>query len=359
MEFVRLSLIVSNNNCDFQEEKLLTYKELKSLRPVKVDNFLNLLNDNRNKLLFDSYVNDKLKLIPIARFNPLFKSKSDFPSRVLLEMTSRCNLNCTMCPRQNLQREKVDMEPGVFKKCVDELDKAGIDGLWLYNIGESILHPDFPELLDYVSSKNNLGPIWHSSNGQELNEYYSSLIINSIIVFMNMSVNAVTPETYNKISPGADWNKMQANFKRFIALKHKLKKRTPFARIQIIDQECARGEIDGFLKKYTDIADILSVNALEAFSRDVKDNIEYAGRRERPDRKVCRRVNRQDLFIFSNGETTFCDTDYNGIFSMGNVKEKSIYDIWNSEFRKEIIELNKTGRLNEVNLCRDCLDFDL
>lgn len=358
MEFARPNLIIKGDNF-VKEGKLILYRELKLLQPVRVDNFLNLLNDNGNKLLFDSYVNDKLKLIPIARFNPLFKSKSDFPSRVLLEMTSRCNLNCTMCPRQNLQREKLDMEPGIFKKCVDELDKAGIDGLWLYNIGESILHPDFPELLDYVSSKNNLGPIWHSSNGQELNEYYSSLIINSKVVFMNMSVNAVTPETYNKISPGADWDRMESNFEGFVNLKRKLNRRMPFARIQIIDQECAKGEIDDFLKKYVDAADILSVNALEAFSRDVKTNVAYAIKRERPDRKSCRRVDRQDLFIFSNGETTFCDTDYNGAFSMGNVKEKTIYEIWNSDFRRKIVEMNKSGRLNEVALCSDCLDFDL
>ncbi len=358
MEFARPDLIIKGDNF-VKEGKLILYRELKLLQPVRVDNFLNLLNDDGNKLLFDSYVNDKLKLIPITRSNPLFKPKSDFPSRVLLEMTSRCNLNCTMCPRQNLQREKVDMEPWVFKKCVDELDKAGIDGLWLYNIGESILHPAFSELLNYVSSKNNLGPIWHSSNGQELNEYFSNLIINSKATFMNMSVNAVTPETYRKLSPDADWNKMTSNFGKFINLKRKLNKRTPFARLQIIDQEYASHEIDNFLKKYADFADILSVNALEAFSRDVKTNVAYAIKRERPDRKSCRRVDRQDLFIFSNGETTFCDTDYNGMFSMGNVKEKTIYEIWNSDFREKIIELNKTGRLNEVNLCRDCLDFDL
>lgn len=251
------------------------------------------------------------------------------------------------------------MEPWVFKKCADELDRFGIDGLWLYNIGESILHPDFPELLDYASSKNNLGPLWHSSNGQELDEHYSLMIINSKVVFMNMSVNAVTPETYRKLSPDADWNKMTSNFGKFINLKRMLNKRTPFTRLQIIDQQYASDEIDNFLKKYADVADIISVNALEAFSRDVKTNVAYAIKRERPGRKSCRRVNRQDLFVFSNGETTFCDTDYNGTFSMGNVKDKSIYEIWNSDFRGKIIELNKTGRLNEVNLCRDCLDFDL
>lgn len=359
MEFVKPSLIHSDINSTFEEKILLSYGELKKLIPIKVNSLLNLLDENDNIAVFRKYVENKFLLIPIKRHNPDFKPRPDFPTRVLLEMTSRCNLNCTMCPRQNLKREKIDIDSELFKRAVDELDEIGIDGLWIYNIGESILHPDFPELLSYVSLKHNLGPIWHSSNGQELNERFTDLIINSKILFMNMSVNAAGPETYNKVSPGADWEKMLFNFRNFANRKRKLNKRTPFARMQIIDQECASGEIDEFLKMHVGTADILATNSLEAFSKDVETNIEYAARRERPAKKSCHRVTRQDMFIFSNGETTFCDTDYNGTFSMGNVKNSSIYEIWNSDYRMKMVELNKMGRLNEVDLCMNCLDFDL
>ena len=338
---------------------LHSYRDLKALRPVRVDNFIRLLDGEENEALLNAYLRQKLGLVPIVRSSPRFKPRPDFPSRVLLEMTSRCNLNCTMCPRQNLTREKIDIDSELFMRCIDELDTYGIDGLWIYNIGESILHPDFPELLDYVSSKNNLGPIWHSSNGQDLNEHFSRMIIHSKISFMNLSVNAATPETYKKVSPDADWNTMLSNFGRFIEMKRETGRRTPFARLQIIDQEHAGSEIDDFIKQHHDNADIISVNTLEAFSKDIDSNVEHAARRDRPDKKSCRRVNRQDFFIFSNGETTFCDTDYNGTFSMGNVSNTSIHEIWNSDFRKEIIRLNNNGQLNDVALCSNCLDFDL
>ena len=64
------------------------------------------------------------------------------------------------------------------------------------------------------------------------------------------------------------------------------------------------------LEMNVDIANILATNELEAFSTDVQKNIEYAVKRGRHSKKSCHRVDRQDLFIFSNGETTFCDTDY-------------------------------------------------
>lgn len=357
MEFVKPSLIINDLGLSVTEEKLLSYKELKSISPVKVSGVLELLNEGKS--LYQEYVNDKLKLIPVVRFDDVYKPKSNFPTRVLLEMTSKCNLNCSMCPRQKLTREKVHMDPVLFKKCVDELDNVGINGLWIYNIGESILHPQFYELLKYVSGKSNLGPIWLSSNGQELTENFSDMIVDSKITFMNLSVNATTAETYSKVSPDADWNVMIKNFAKFSSLKKLSGKRLPFARFQIIDQECAKGEIEDFLHKYADCADILAINLLEGFSKDVESNIGYAGNRERQIKKNCRRVNRQDMFIFSNGETTFCDTDFNGIFSMGNVKDNSILQVWNSEFRGNIVKLNGEGRLNEISLCENCLDFDL
>jgi len=39
----------------------------------------------------------------------------------------------------------------VAVKCIDELDSYGIQGLWLYNIGESLLHPKIKEIIDRVA----------------------------------------------------------------------------------------------------------------------------------------------------------------------------------------------------------------
>ncbi len=362
MELVNPYFITPSTDFEYSNERkdtvLLPYTELKSLPTVRVDSYLNILKEKENSILFEEYLKKNYRVVPIVRVSA-FTPKPDYPTRVLLEMTSRCNQNCIMCPRQQLKREKKDMEPSLFKKCVDELDNKVIDGLWIYNIGESLLHPNFPELLDYVSSKQHLGPIWSSSNGKELSEHFSRMIIESEMTFMNMSVNAMTSDTYNKISPDSDWNNMVSNFDTFIKIKRCSKKRRPFTRVQVIDQECARHEVDLFISRYAGWADIVATNTLEAFSRDVATNLDYAQKRERPAKKSCRRVKRQDLLIFSNGETTFCDTDFNGTFSMGNVNSNTIFELWNSEFRRNIIELNKTGRLNEVELCRNCLDFDL
>ncbi len=340
------------------KKRFLSYKELRDLAPVEVNDNLELTNSKDNVDLFQKYNRNSIALLPIKRVSK-FKQRDEFPSRVLLEMTSLCNLNCTMCPRTVLTRPQIHMEPELFKKCVDQLDEKGINGLWIYNIGESILHPQFHELLDYVSEKKNLGPIWHSSNGMNLSSSFSDMIINSNVSFMNMSVNADSNETFKKIAPTGNWDRVTTNFLNFIQLKNDSNKRRPFSRVQIIDQECAKDDINKFFAKYYGKANIIAVNRLEAFSGDVKQNNEFAGKREKSKEKKCNRVSRSDMFIFSNGETTFCDTDFNGKLSLGNVKNQSIQEIWTSTKRKDILKLNREKRLAEVDLCKDCMDFDL
>jgi hypothetical protein len=47
------------------------------------------------------------------------------------------------------------------------------------------------------------------------------------------------------------------------------------------------------------------------------------------------------------------------VLSMGNVRTTSLREIWNSGMRQQMLALNDAGRLNEVELCRNCMDYDL
>lgn len=359
MEFVSPQLIETTLPRPPAGTRMGTYAELRALEPLRTDDFLRLTPGGESEALFNRYVNEGWKVVPVVRRNPDFVARENFPGRVLLEMTSRCNLECVMCPRRSLTRPSIDMPSDLFRRCVDELDAEGINGIWIFNLGESILHPEFESLVAHVSAKKKLGPVWLSSNGVSLSEKFCRIIINSGITYMNLSVNADSAETYRAISPETEWLRQVANVTRFMELKQQSGSRTPFTRVQIIDQEVARGEIDGFLARYAGKADMLAVNTLEGFAQDVDTTRGDALTRGRGEKKKCNRVERGDMFIFSNGETTFCDTDFNGVFSLGNVKDKGIRTLWNSENRLRILQLNRESRLGEVDLCRDCLDYDL
>ena len=247
-------------------------------------------------------------------------------------------------------------------KCINELSTNGIQGLWLYNIGESMLHPDFPEILDYASSKPNLGSLWLSTNGQELREEYLRQLIASKLTFLNFSLNAMDSEAYSNISSNGDYDRLRENLERLFNEKQKQDRigKTPWLRIQMIDQpQVTHEDISNFFKSFGTRAEIVGINKLEAFSQNVAQNVDFASLRSRKEIKRCNRIDRGDCFIFADGEVSFCDTDFNHKMSIGNVADSSIQNIWNSSSRLDVIKLNESGRLDELELCRNCLDYDL
>lgn len=352
MEFIK-----TNKYLKGKFDKPINFNELKVLEKIKVNQKLELLPEEKNIALLDKYGKMGLKIIPIRRTSSKDWSKrTDFPNRVLLEMTSRCNMNCRMCPRHNLTRPLFDFDKNLYLKAVDELDQHGIEGIWLFHLGEPILHPDWKEIVDYVGKKKNIEMVWFSTNGVAFDEDCIDFILNSNITFLNYSLHGTNAETFGYVSPPQFYKDVRGHIDLLLKKKEELGK-GPVLHIQMIDQEGTRGNINEFLETFYPTGEIVSINTLEYANLP---NNQYGLKRERPPVvKKCSRISRGDCFIVSNGDIQPCDATYNSEILLGNVKEESVYDIWNSETRKEMLDLNNRGEMYKIEHCRKCTDYDL
>ncbi|WP_291321135.1 radical SAM protein [Desulfonatronospira sp.] len=78
-----------------------------------------------------------------------------FPSRIVLELTPDCNLSCPMCPRQHIKLEESYMTWEMYKKLLDEIQEENSQAVVLpFWRGESCMHPEFLEMLDYALSQD-------------------------------------------------------------------------------------------------------------------------------------------------------------------------------------------------------------
>jgi radical SAM protein with 4Fe4S-binding SPASM domain len=79
-----------------------------------------------------------------------------FPSTIMLELTTHCNLSCITCPREydyGKAMDKGNMTADNAKKIIDEvwpyLDSIGLTGM-----GETFLYGDIANIVDYIKNKN-------------------------------------------------------------------------------------------------------------------------------------------------------------------------------------------------------------
>jgi len=297
----------------------------------------------------------KLPYLASARIKTKRNEASHFPSAILLELTNRCNLLCNMCPRNQLTRKEQDMDFNIFKKVIDEISYHKIEGLWLFNLGESLLHPQFFEMLAYVNKYPRIHPLWLSTNGLKLTKDTTEKLLNSGLDFLNISLNAMDRETYKQISPKSDFDLVIENIQHFLKRKDQLQVRKPFLRIQMVDQPAVHSQIPGFLDEWGSKADIINVNQLERFdgqpeiptNKDIKtiNNLE-----------PCKRIDRGFLYIYSNNKVNLCGVDFNCVNMIGDVSTMTIEKIWNSKEYKDLYTAIKNRKFETIPQCYNCND---
>lgn len=298
-------------------------------------------------------------VVPLRRVG-LIRETKDFPKRVLLELTTACNSDCTMCPRNVLTRPIQHMKKDVAKRTIDELAAVGLSGLWLYNIGESLLHPDFFEILAHASQYDSLGTIWLSTNGHIMDPAMAEKVLDAGVDMLNYSVNAMSAESFAKVAPKLSFQRVQDHLRHLIALKHAKGAKRPLIRAQMIEMPDVAHEMAAFLAEFGSQVDILSINTLEVFSQNVEENTRRAGESTENTRILkCNRLEREDYFIFADGSVSCCDTDFNCEFNIGNVGNSSVREVFNGEKYQSLLALYRDGRLHEHPLCAKCRDYAL
>ena len=345
MEYININSIktIYTTPPDLRKQLLLKYDPLTSAEYVITTDDMELL---RGEDLVEQARQQGQALLPLKRASYI-KDTRNFPKRVILEITSICNSNCTMCPRNALIRKHEHMDTQMCKKIIKELSKVGISGLWLMNLGEPLLNPDFFEILDYCRSVGNLGPLWISTNGKIFDATMQKRILEKPVDFFNYSVNAMTEESYKKIAPSLDFKTSQKNIRDFIKLKKSSGRTRPIIRVQMIEIPYVLGEINAFIKEFGDKADIVAINKLEKFTQNVQANNVNGEYFTNERIEKCNRLERQDFIIFADGSVTCCDTDFNGRLTIGNLKEHSLMEIMNGEKYLGIIRQYREGSLHE------------
>ncbi|MEO7427546.1 MAG: radical SAM protein [Fibrobacteria bacterium] len=89
-------------------------------------------------------------------FKATGQTKVAHPSTVMLELSARCNLKCTICPREHGYGEEMDMglmEEAQARKIVDELVPY-VDSIGLTGMGETLMYRKIDQMVDYIKSKN-------------------------------------------------------------------------------------------------------------------------------------------------------------------------------------------------------------
>ncbi len=128
-----------------------------------------------------------------------------FPSKLFVEVTTKCNLKCGMCVRQNSDGgiREGSMSAGIF----DALAPAFpyLEALILNGIGESLLHPQLEALIRRAKTHMPAGSwVGFQTNGMLLNGSRAKSLVDAGLDRICLSMDAVSPESFSSIRNGGE-----------------------------------------------------------------------------------------------------------------------------------------------------------
>jgi MoaA/NifB/PqqE/SkfB family radical SAM enzyme len=138
------------------------------------------------------------------------------PVCLYLEVTNRCNLPCTTCPRtyEELEPEK-DMSFELFTRIVDQY--ASVKRAVLHGVGEPMMVKDLPRMVAYLKARGV--HVLFNTNGTLLKIKKSRELIEAGLDELRVSLDAAEAGAYARIRGRDMFDAILRNLKGFMALK--------------------------------------------------------------------------------------------------------------------------------------------
>lgn len=268
--------------------------------------------------------------------------------RVNIELTNYCNLNCRWCAGSG-EREKGFMDYNTFRITLDHVLSHNIivHEIHLYNVGESLLNPDFCKIIEFLGKVPKKPKIVLVTNATMLSDPIMNCIINSNgIDIIQFSVDGGTKETYEWLRQGAKWDDTINKINSF------LKKNNKRVKTGLITIDMGAHFSEEF-KKIIDQVDFFDFRPPHNWTGDEKMKEFNFERTFNP--HPCWHI-QNNLVVLWNGDITLCCADLHGRGAFGNIHKNSLEDLWKG-FRLNILRKQESGRKKEIELCKDCSIF--
>jgi radical SAM protein with 4Fe4S-binding SPASM domain len=337
--------------------KKMAHPEKISIRHDMVDYVWNDLPDEK----YDNWLRVRSGPYDLKTYRP-----NGYPFMLQIEPTSRCNLQCPLCPvgRNELGRPKRDMTLAEFKGIIDDV-RRWVMLLVLWDWGEPFANPKLPEIIRYASDFDVRTVT--STNAHYLsNDDHVAAILSSGLSTLIVAIDSIHDAEYRAYRIGGRLDRAIEGLKKVVKLKKKLGSQTLINLRMVVmrHNEHQVGELRRLARELG--VDRFTVKTLNPSCGSVSMDSElvplnkkfrrfkYLGHTwERiPVKAPCERVMTMSN-IFSNGDVVPCCYDFDSSMKIGNAFETPFTRIWMSPEYREIRRRIHEHR-DEISRCSNC-----
>ncbi|MBU2633749.1 MAG: SPASM domain-containing protein [Nanoarchaeota archaeon] len=263
----------------------------------------------------------------------------EFPLRLEIEPTSACNLRCTYCPRRHLKELNTHMDFKLFKKIIKEAEKYPDRILVLHRRGESLLYPQFKEMLNLVAGK--FKEVQLATNATLLTpDKYESLVKG--LTFISFSIDI--PKEFDKTRLPAKYKDVENKILDFLEYNNRRIK----TQVSMVKTDKTPNEsCEIFNKIWTS-----KVDRVRIYEEHSIEGIFGSLRKARSKREPCV-MPFYEVLIYYDGKVGRCAHDWSEKDIMGDINTQTIKEIWNNKKYQELRKQHQKIKFKD-EVCKNC-----
>jgi radical SAM protein with 4Fe4S-binding SPASM domain len=291
-----------------------------------------------------------------------------FPYLLEIEPTNACNMDCLFCGRQAMERPIAYLDYDIYKKIIDEASQYEcFEGISSFSgWGEPLLHQHIFKMIEYANKKNLLTSIL--TNGLLLSDENIIKLLDSGIDHIKISLQGANVNEYEVLRKRGVYETVVANVKRLVTYRDNNSYKTFIQASTSITDE-SEYEVKNYVGFWEDIVDEIYVDYTK-FQRlldvarvkqylDTKKNVlnergeikdSYKEKTFRHQRCVDVHVR---LVVHSDNTVPICCSDFRHEMKIGNVKDNSLKEIWDSPRLSSIRKILNED-IRKIAFCRLC-----
>jgi len=288
------------------------------------------------------------------------------PRSVKIELTARCNFNCSFCATGYKLRDKRDMEWDFYLKLLKELKTAGVEEIGMFYLGESFILPWLPDAIK-AAKDEGFEYVFLTTNGSLCTSDKVRACMEAGLDSLKFSLNYADEDQFKSIAlvKGSLFQDMTNNVKEAHAVREEGRYKCGLygSYIRYDGQQGDRmasmvNELEPFLDEVYALplysqADLVSVD---------EKNRGWEIRGGNPGRADNMQPAMPCWSLFTEARVTYeghlsaCCFDHDGRFRMGDLNEVGFMDAWTSpEF--QALRQAHLNRDVSATVCKDCVAY--
>jgi radical SAM protein with 4Fe4S-binding SPASM domain len=294
------------------------------------------------------------------------------PFTVLIEPSSLCNFKCIQC-FQSIKgdsfftRNRGNMPIARFQQVVEQLKawpgpKLKVLKLSLY--GEPLVNPDFCEMLRMAKEADIAERIETTTNASLMSRGIAEKLVEYQLDYARVSIYASDQVRHRAITgSGMEIGIIHENLRVLQEIKKRKGSEKPFVSCKMLDSYSDENE--RFISMYQDAANEMYVDKphnwikvgdsdfIKNYYKDCADDA-IIDLKLNSTRRISCPIAFTTISIRSNGDVSPCCVDFIGGTNLGNVGERSLQGIWNSDSWYEFQKMQLENRKHENYSCARC-----